>query len=190
MYAEANRNIGFDPSIIDKLKSRNGPAGRLLELLYQQGVEGWDTAFREFGFWVEEPETGQGHLAPGFDEYVGTDPNELQDVAGYILGSKTHPLGGDGPVNIFNQSTGMPHYIYDLVDQMGLDSKVYRPKLYTVEVRVQNPLVTKSQAQARSAKSKGYDSVVYWGADLVRGVPEVAVWDPQKVKVRRIEIVT
>jgi hypothetical protein len=49
--------------------------------------------------------------------------------------------------------------------------------------------VTKSQSAARKARSQGYDSVFYYGTDLVKGIPEVAVFRPQDVKIRRIEVV-
>jgi hypothetical protein len=56
-------------------------------------------------------------------------------------------------------------------------------------VTVSNPLVTANKAQASKARSKGFDSVVFYGSDLVDGVPEVAVFSPRNVKVRNIEVI-
>jgi hypothetical protein len=189
-YANANRNIGFDPSIIDTLKRRNPKAGRFLEILYENGMDGWDVAFKEFGFWTENPEGGQGRVdLPGFEQYVGVkDVNDIQEIADYIIGSASKPLGSGDPVNIFDMSTGLSSYVYDTLDRIGLNSKVYRPKIYTVAVTVSNPLVTRSRAKARKARSAGFDSVVYYGPDLVMGEPEVAVYSPRNVKVRHIEV--
>jgi len=190
-YAGANRNMGFDPSIITDLKRKNGPAGDFLQTLYNHGNEGWDIFWKENGFWIDNPPPGVGQVdMAGFDKYIGgLDSNDLQDIAGYIIGSKTTPLGGGEPVNIFNMSTGVPGYIYDLLDQVGINSKVYRPKIYTVTVTVSNPLVTKSQAKARKARQQGYDSVFYYGPDLVQGIPEVAVYSPRNVRISKIQVI-
>jgi hypothetical protein len=72
---------------------------------------------------------------------------------------------------------------------MGLNSKVYRPKVYTVSVTATKLLVTKNKSQASKARAKGFDCVVYHGTDLVGGVPEVAVFDPRAVKVRKVEVI-
>ena len=71
---------------------------------------------------------------------------------------------------------------------MGLDSAVYRPKVYTVVVTVSHTLVTSSQPKARSARSRGYEAVVYYGPDLVLGVPEVAVFNPARVRIVNVEV--
>lgn len=193
-YAEANRNIGFDPEILGDLKQRNPNAGAFLQALYDHGKDGWETYWKDHGFWNEDAPSGEPKLdLAGFEKHLGgLDPNTLGDIAGYIIGSKTKPLGmGDdgGTIDIFNMSTGAPDWIYKALDEVGLDSSVYRPKVYTVEVSVENPLVTKSKSQARSARSKGYDSVVYYGSDLVQGVPEVAVFNPRNVRITHVEVV-
>lgn len=191
-YAGANRNMGFDASIIADLKSKNPHAGEFLQVLVDHGSEGWDLFAKEKGFLSDTPKKpGDGLLDwEGFQKYLGVDGNTIGDIAGFILGSKVVPLGlEDREQNIFNMSTGTPAHIYDALDEVGLNSNTYRPKVYTVTVKVSNPLVTKSQSAARKARSKGHDSVVYFGPHLVGGVPEVAVFSPQVVKVKRIEVV-
>ena len=116
------------------------------------------------------------------------DANEIGDLAPWIIGSKVKKLGEGDPVNIFNMSSGMPGWVYDLLDTLGLDSKKYRPKVYTVTVKVDNPLVTDSKAEARKAKSMGYDSVIYYGSGTVDNVPEVAVYDPSKVAIKNVQV--
>lgn len=188
-YAQANRNIGFDPSIVADLKRRNAMAGRFLEILVKEGSDGWETAWKEFGYWNENPGPGEGKLDnAGFEKALGFDSNLIGDIADYVIGSASKPLGDENE-NPFFRSIGAPSYIYDSLDQVGLDSKRYRPKVYTVVVSVSKPLVTKSQAAASKAKSKGFDSVFYYGPDLVQGVPEVAVFRPQDVRIRHIEVV-
>jgi hypothetical protein len=182
-YANANRNMGFDhDEILADLNQVNRNAALFLETLYQKGSDAWE----EFGparFGVA-PED----YSDTFERWLGgVDPNLVMDVAGYILGSKETPVGGGDPINIFNTSTGLPSWVYDTLDKLGLDSKKYRPKVYTVKVTVNNPLVTASKSAAKSARSKGYDSVVFHGSDLVDGVPEVAVFDPQNVRITGVE---
>jgi hypothetical protein len=191
-YAEANRNIGFDPSIIGDLKRKNSQAGEFLRKIYELGSDAWEAYARENGFWNDNPPEGQGTMdIVGLEEQVGVDTNTLSDIAGYIIGHK--PFGSSqndsGFVNIFDQSTGAPGWLYDSLDEVGLDSTKYRPKVYTVSVTVSNPLITASKAQARKARSRGYDSVVFYGSDLVGGIPEVAVFNPRDVKIQRVEIV-
>lgn len=190
-YAEANRNIGFPPSLINDLSRKNPVAGKLMQYLYDHGQDGWDIFWKDQGYMIlDDPKYPEGRPnMPAFEaDMAGIDGNDVQDVADYLIGSASKPLSG-GPVNIFDTSTGMPGYVYDTVDTLGLNSKVYRPKVYTVSVTASNPLVTKSKSQAKKARSQGYDCVVYHGTDLVGGVPEVAVFDPRAVKVRKIEVV-
>lgn len=189
-YANANRNMGFPPQIIADLTRRNPAAGKFLQALYDHGTDGWEVGWKDAGFWRDNPAPGQSQVdQEGFEAYLGVDSNTLQDIADYILGSKSKPLGSNDPVNIFSTSTGMPDYLYKSLDEVGLDSKTYRPKVYSVSVTATNPLVTKSKSQARKARQKGYDCVVFHGADLVSGVPEVAVFNPRLVRVRKIEVV-
>lgn len=182
-YAEANRNIGFDAEIVDDLKRVNPLAGGFLQRLVAIGNDAWE----EYFDMLRE----QGHEYPGnaMEEYLGMDPNSLGDIAGYVIGSQIKPLGGDDGPSLFSQSTGAPGWLYDLLDKVGLDSSKYRPKVYTVAVVVHNPLVTANQAQARRAKSKGYDSVVFFGSRLVDGVPEVAVFSPRNTHIVKVEVV-
>lgn len=190
-YAEANRNIGFPTSIIDDLTRKNPKAGWFVRLVYERGSDAWDAAFREAGFWNENPAPGEGQVdMAGFTAYLGADPNDLDTISAYILGSKGKPVGSsDSGLELFNSSTGAPAWLYDTLDDIGLNAKVYRPKVYSVVVKVNKTLVTASTSQARGARGKGYDSVIYHGSDLVGGVPEVAVLDPKAVRISRIELV-
>lgn len=186
-YAEANRNIGFDPSLIDDLRRKNAPAADFMNILYTKGDAAWDMWSREaLGLGPDDSYMDALEKMAG-----GVDPNTLADICRWVLGSKlvSAVKEDEGFVNIFHQSTGMPDWVYNLLDEVGLDSAKYRPKVYTVSVVAQNVLVTASKAQARSAKQKGYDCVVFHGADLVSGVPEVAVFHPRQVKVTHVEVV-
>jgi hypothetical protein len=190
-YAEANRNIGFDQSIIDDLKSVNPNAGTFLESLYKKGFEGgWDELLEITLGGL----TGDKLHAAIERHFKGVDPNDISDVAAYVVGSKAIGETRDGTLEELmgvmtgRQTTGAPDYIYDSLDRIGLDSTKYRPKVYTVTVRgIHNPLVTKNLGQARRARSKGFDAVVYYGSEAVGGVPEVAIFDPRKVKIVKVE---
>jgi len=184
-YADANRNIGFDSSLLDDLKRKNPKAAAFMRQLYERGNDAWDLWTPEtLGVQREQFGDAMTRLAGG------VDPNTLADVCRFVIGSKlTEEPRDDGFVNIFSQSTGMPAWAYDQLDEIGLDSNRYRPKIYTVSVVAKNTLVTASKSQAKSAKSKGYDCVVFYGADLVQGVPEVAVFDAHAVTITHVEVV-
>ena len=191
-YANANRNMGLDPSIIGELKRKNKHAGAFLESLYRLGFEGaWETVLPESIYEEETPEGSDPPAAIAYREFEdslkGIDPNTLNDIAGYIEGSKVKPLGG-GSTNIFSTSSGAPEWLYDDLDEVGLNSSVYRPKVYTVGVTVQNPLITASASEAKKARANGYDSVVFHGSRLVDGVPEVAVFSPRNAKIQKVEV--
>lgn len=186
LYAYANRNIGFDADIIDDLRSHNPKAAAVLKTMYDLGNDAWDLWTPQF-FGVEP---GGGYMEAIEQLAGGVDPNTLSDVCQYIIGSKMAPSSSknDGPM-LFNQSTGMPDWVYNDLDKIGIDSAKYRPKVYTVTVKVGNTLVTANKSQARAARSKGYDCVVFHGSDLVDNVPEVAVFDPHKVRINHVEVI-
>lgn len=184
-YANANRNIGFEPSIIDDLKRKNHAAGAFMQQLYTHGDDAWDIWTRDyFG------------LGPGDDygealekEAGGVDPNTIADICRFIIGSKLKSsIEDDGALSLFSQSTGMPDWAYDQLEEAGLDADKYRPKVYTVSVRAENTLVTANRAQARAARKKGFDCVVYYGTGLVDNVPEVAMFNPHKVRITHVEV--
>jgi len=168
-YANANRNIGFPPEIIKDFKRVWPLGGAFMEALYKQGDSAWE-AFD----WQSDPA-------------LEDKAQDIADATDWIIGTKTKRPTGGGFANIFSMDSGMPEYVYDTLEELGLNSLKYRPKVYTVTVNVKNPLVTASKSEARGAKSKGYDSVIFTGDDLVDGVPEVAVYDPRKVAIQRVE---
>lgn len=172
-YADANRNIGFDPSIIQDLRKSKPLAAKFLQDCVTLGEEAWEK---------------YASFAGELEEYLGANPNTLESIASYVLGSKVpvHPTGSG--LNLFDTSTGAPEWLYDSLDEVGIDSKKYRPKVYTVLVTAKNVLVTARKAEARSARRKGYDAVVFTGADLVRGVPEVAVFNPRNAQILKVEV--
>jgi len=193
-YAHANRNMGLPVSVIEDLTRVNRNAGAFLRALYEHGQDAWEPYWQAHGFWRENPAPGEGHLdSEGFDRHLGgVDANTLMDIAEHIIGSskkQAPPDAAEEVLNLFGGGgTGSPDWLYDDLDKVGLDSTKYRPKVLTVVVRVSNPLVTASKAEARRAPSKGYDSVVYYGSDLVGGVPEVAIYDASKAKITHVEV--
>ena len=173
-YAHANRNKGLPKDVIDDLLRVNRKAGTLLLAFYTKGASAWD------GYSLDA-------------DLGGVDPNDLMDVSKHILGTayrdQQAPDGREEILNVLRGGgTGSPSWIYDKLDSIGLDSIKYRPKVLTVVVTVSNPLVTKSKAEARRAPSKGYDSVVYYGSDLVGNVPEVAIYDPSRARITDVEV--
>lgn len=194
-YANANRNMGLPVSVIDDLSQVNRNAGSFLRALYEKGHAGFEPYARAHGFWRDDPAPGEGMFdSGGFDRHLGgVDANTLIDIAAHIIGSakkQAPPDASQELMDLFHGSggTGSPDWLYDNLDEVGLDSTKYRPKVLTVVVRVDNPLVTASKAEARKAPSKGYDSVVYYGSDLVGGEAEVAIYDASKAKITHVEV--
>lgn len=185
-YAQANRNMGFDPTIVQDLQQVNPKAAAFLNALVTKGDSAWDEWTREF-FGLRE----QDDYIEALSKFAGgVDPNTLADIARLVIGSKSHdpsPQDELEGVNIFHMSTGMPSWAYDLPERVGLEGDKYRPKVYTVQVRLTKPLVTKSQSAARKAQQRGYDGVVYYGTGIVNHAPEVAVFDPHKIRIIRVE---
>jgi len=108
-YANANRNIGFPKSVISDLKEINHKAGALMLNLYENG---WD----DFNQKAEKDPTN--FWANIEDLTGGLDINDIADVCRNIIGSKIKTnIINDETINIFNTSTGMPAYIYDLLDK-------------------------------------------------------------------------
>lgn len=185
-YAEANRNIGLDPSVIADLSRQNKRAGAMLRTLYRHGVyDAWDIYAKQHRLLSKDGTADFGAI----QRHIRLDPNLLMDVSRWIIGTKTPVVMADDGRSLFGESTGAPSWLYDDLDRLGIDSAKYRPKVYTVSVTVRKPLVTESTAQARRARSRGYDAVVYHGDDLVSDVPEVAVYDPRKVKILGVEVI-
>lgn len=170
-YAYANRNIGLPPEIIRDYQSVDRDGAAWMRTLFERGDGAWDNHRK---LW----------------EKVGDSAQTISDVADWIIGTKTkRPSSSSGFQNIFSTSTGMPDYVYEDVDSLGIDGDKYRPKVYTVILSgVKHPLVTDSQAEARKARRAGYDCVVYYGPDLVDDVPEVAVFDASLVRVTKVEV--
>jgi len=193
-YAYANRNMGLPVSVIEDLTRINRNAGSFLRALYEKGHAGFELYARAHGFWRDDPAPGEGMFdSGGFDRHLGgVDANTLLDVVEHIIGSSKKQAPPDAAEEVFNLfgggGTGSPDWLYDDLDKMGLDSTKYRPKVLTVVVRVSNPLVTASKTEARKAPSKGYDSVVYYGSDLVGGEAEVAIYDASKAKITHVEV--
>jgi len=185
-YANANRNIGFPTTVIDDLKKINPEAGNLMQNLYENG---WGDFYKKVEEGVEEK--GPEIFWQDMNNLMqGLDINDIADVCRNIIGSKIKTeSANEEPINIFNMSTGMPAYVYNLLDDIGIDSFKYRPKVYTVEISgIKNPLITSDQEEARHARELGHDAIIYYGPNIVGGHPEVAVFDPNKISIKDIEL--
>jgi superoxide dismutase len=189
-YAMAARNSMLPASVVGDLTRRNPGAGMVLGRLVREGAEAWDGLFADAVAQFPSAETPFDAL-----EQVtgGVDPNTLMDIAQHIEGSNYDRGAADQTLfDLWGMtSTETPEYILNDLDNVGLDSSEYRPKIYTVSVSgLERVLVTKSKSEAEKARARGYDAVVFCGADLVDGAPEVVVFDPSKVRVVKAEVVS
>jgi len=188
-YATAARNTMIPASVVDDLSRINRGAGEVLRRLVTEGRDAWDGLFEDAV--TRFPDAGSPvdslHQMTG-----GVDSNTLLDIAGYVDGTRY----GNAPEtnSLFDlwgmTPTGTPDHVFTDMESVGLDADVYRPKVYTVTVSgLERVLVTKSKPAAARAQKQGYDAVVFCGADLVGGVPEVVVFDPSRVRVTKVEVV-
>lgn len=168
-YARANRNYGLPKSLLTDLPPKVRP---LMLAFYEHGRDGWNLYTESTGLDFSD-----------IKEAIGVDPNDIADIAGYIEGSKYELFGSDDSLSLFNESTGRPGWVLDSLAKIGVDPRPYTPKVYTVTASCENPLVTRSKSEARSAPSRGYDCTIFHGPDLVGGVPEVVFYDPSRVKI-------
>lgn len=84
-------------------------------------------------------------------------------------------------------SRGTPDWIFNVIERLGLNRMRYEPKVYKVELRATNVLVTGKRSEARKARQNGFDGLVYTGSDLVRGVPELVVYNPNQIRILDIK---
>lgn len=189
-YSTAARNTMLPASVVDDLTRVNQTAGAALGRLVREGADAWDGLFADAVARFPDAAT------PGeaLDRMMGgVDPNTLMDISEYVDGSKYAKGAADETLfDLWGMTpTGTPDHVFEDLEEVGLDSTPYRPKVYTVRVSgLERVLVTKSKTDAAKARSRGYDAVVFCGADLVGGVPEVVVFDPSKVRVVKAEVVT
>ena len=169
-YAQANRNFGLPKSIIEDVSKLHPEAGAFLNQLYTLGYKkGWE-ALLQSGYQYG-------------DTLNGFEPDDFKDLAPYIIGTK-EPVSLTS--TIFGGALIMPDYVYDFIDQLGLDSTVYKPKVYVLLAKANKVLITDNMGKAKKAPSQGYDGIVYFGSAAVDGTPEVAVHDPKNIKILRV----
>lgn len=175
-YATGNRNWGLPPAVVDDLKRRNRAAGLLLEALVKNGSKGWAAYFEATGLDYDAlPQ------ALGID-----DPNDLNDIARYVEGSAFGASDSSALAELFGMgAVGMPDDTYEALDRAGLNSRTYRPKVYTVSVTCHNPAAITSPSQAKDARRRGHDCVVYDGDAGI----EVIVFDPGAIRIQKVDVV-
>jgi len=189
-YSTAARNTMLPASVIEDLTRINRGAGDVLRRLVVEGRDAWDGLFEDAVARFPDAETPAVALEMVTE---GVDPNTLMDIAEYVEGSK-YGGGLRAETTLFDlwgmTPTGTPDHVFTDMESVGLDTDAYRPKVYTVAVSgLERVLVTKSKSEAARARKQGYDAVVFCGADLVDGVPEVVVFDPSRVRVTKVEVV-
>lgn len=187
-YAWAARNASLPKTIVQDLIRANPDAGDILHRLVVQGGDAWDGLFQDAA--ARFPDVSPPYAA--LERMSGgVDPNTLMDIAGHIEGSAYGEK--ETETTLFelwgmSSGSGTPEYIFDAIDTIGLDSTLYRPKVYTVIVQTERVLVTASKTEAVNAK-RNYDAVIFHGSDLVQGVPEVVVFNPDHVRVVKYDVV-
>lgn len=180
-YADANRNRLLRKQDIYPLVEKRFP-GRISQLfrnVVEQGYEkAWDVSDTEIS----------AIMQAGRDANV--DLNDLLDIAEVVEGSKYHAgrenANDPGAVfaALFGGSGGglLSEYHIDDMVKMGIDAAAPAQNVVPVYLKAENVLRTSSRKAAQSARKNGYDAVYYTGDDLVGGVPEWVVFNPNQIK--------
>ena len=185
-YAGATRNASLPSSIIQDLSSIHPNAALLLQALVDEGGGAWDKLFA-----IATKHYPDETPAEALELWLGLDPNLILDISEHVEGSRSARQTEETLFDLWGKtSLSVPSYIFDTIQQVGLNPEAYQPKVYTVLVSgLEKVLVTKSRSAAKKAHANGYDAVIFCGMDLVGNVPEVAVFDPGRVRILRREVV-
>lgn len=171
-YALANRNYGLPSSVIEEVSRQYPKAGAFMLLQHEVGYSAsWDVL-----------------VSMGFDFALdtldGLDPNNVSDVVPYIIGAQDPVIQEQ---TLFGSRLMVPDYIFETLEEWGIDTTPYKPKVYVCLCRASNVLVTNNMSEAKRAPKQGYDGVVYHGSQLVGGVPEVAIHNSKNIKILRVD---
>lgn len=175
-YATGNRNWGLSSTVVDDLKRKNRAAGALLEELVKKGSKGWAAYLEATGLEFD-----------ALSEALHIDDlNDLNDIASYVEGSAFGASDSSTLSEMFGMGgVGMPDDTYDALDRVGLNSRTYRPKVYTVAVTCHNAGLIVNPSQAKRARQQGHDCVVYDGEAGI----EVIVFDPKRIRIQKVDVV-
>ena len=180
-YADADRNRLLRKQDIYPLVEKRFP-GRIYKLFKDVVENGYSHA------WDVSDDEVRAIIKAGDD--AGIDLNSLLDLAEVVEGSRYHAGRADNadPAAVFSAifggSTGdfLTEYGINEMVSMGLDAAAPTQNVIPAYLKANNLLVTDSREDARLARSKGYDGVLYSGDDIVDYVHEYVVFDPTQIK--------
>lgn len=134
------------------------------------------------------------HFFKRLRSYEALDPefdfNEFYDVLEYVEYSRYGQSDESSMImNMFNNTVDeIPQYVTDFLSSKGYEKSLPEPKIIKSQVEANNILETSSREEAKIAREKGYDLVIYSGPDCVDGEPEYLIADTTQVKMQSMII--
>jgi hypothetical protein len=139
-----------------------------------------DVASKHFFDRLREYET----IDPGFDF------NDFYDVLEFVEHSKFgKSYDINNLFNVFNKTVEeIPDYVIKFLKPKGYEKSIPEPKIIKSDVTANNILKTDSREEAKEAREKGYDLVIYSGPDCVDDAPEYLIANVNQIAMREIVI--
>jgi len=134
------------------------------------------------------------HFFKRLRNYEALDPefdfNDFYDVLEYVEYSKYGQSDESSMImNMFNNTVDeIPQYVTDFLKSKGYEKSLPEPKIIKSQVDATNVLETSSREEARMAREKGYDLVIYSGPDCVDDEPEYLIAEPSQVRMQSMII--
>jgi hypothetical protein len=124
------------------------------------------------------------------EQLLGIDMNDLGRILESVEGCKLDddkPDGIQDVMNFFNsQVQELSDSVIEYMKTMGYKDSIPVAKVFEVEITANNVLKTKNKDKAKAAIEGDYDLVIYSGTDLVDGVEEYLVKNPDQIEVKAI----
>lgn len=197
-YADAARNQFFDKEDFleetNKVFSKISPdaANMMVEFSKDMMVHGWEKGWeisidkfaKKENISEDQKDYEFFQEIRRFEQAVDFDINDFCDCLEQVEYSK---MGTSDRLNeivsLFGggQSRGFSDHDIEMLQTMGYEKIIPEPKIIESHVMANKILETKSRQAAKNARDKGYDLVIYSGADCVDNEPEYLIADPKQL---------
>ena len=190
-YADSGRNSAISYDEVFPLLKEGLPSEvyQYADHLYHHG---WDDKLTDM--MMEKAPSGM--TRGEYLDSIGIDMNDVVDVVDAINGShgmsQAQVDARDAIFSIFSgsSSSGRGGVAYSL-ESLGINPDPILPKVLTCKVRANNVKLVRDLKEAKSARSEGYDAIIWYdvdGGQLVNDEPEVVIFDANNIRVTDIEV--
>lgn len=198
-YVDAARNQNIDPdfffSDLSQLLSHSNSADNkyiylLLRNIYKHGhTEGYDRTIRTYGSEKKILSDPDIHFFRNVHNTVSKelnfDINDITDIISYLEGAKQES-DDDSLELISNTLNGqikeLPHFVIETLEELGFSQSIPKSRVIKSEVIADNILRTDDPEEAKKAREKGFDLVIYNGENTVDNEPEYLIANSSQIK--------